>query len=1582
METLLRKKGGWSCIAILTLLFATFSMLGHEPLGKKHGPLPMKKITLGKLSPTIYSDRADYQPGDTLRLSGSGWQPGETVTLHFDESPTVCPSGHNRFTVADANGNIFYDLFYFNDRHLGVTFVVTATGQTSGLAAQTTFTDGLLFTASIASTPSNLCSGASANYSITVTNLTTAQPTGNNARAGSFRIAIPAGFTSVSNVATSLPAKFSAIFSSGNIDVNRTGGASNGLGAGSPGESIVITFTATAPVVISNPYIFTTTAWVGNDFSTTQFPALANQPQVNINSAPSIISASDIFVSNQDGLCSSSVSLGSNITLSGNPSPTLSYSLSNFGGIIPNSRVFPVGETTVYVKASNSCGEVIGSFKVAVTDNENPVLTPGSDQDVVLGSDCKILIPDVSGSATDNCSGVIVSQSPEAGSSVSSGHNAEIVVTVTATDAAGLTDVEYVKLTAKDVTSPVISPISPINVGTDDRECSALVSITAPSASDNCNPGTALGVRSDSQALNAAYPKGVTTITWSYSDGNGNNAAAVQQTVTVNDEEAPEISAVSPISVGTDDNSCSAIVNITAPSASDNCNPGTASGVRDDGELLSAAYPKGVTTITWTYSDGNGNDAVAVEQTVTVSDDQAPQISAVSPIIVGTDDNSCSAIVNITAPSASDNCNAGTASGVRDDGELLSAAYPKGVTTITWTYSDGNGNDAVAVEETVTVSDDQAPQISAVSPIIVGTDDNSCSAIVNITVPSASDNCNAGTASGVRDDGELLSAAYPKGVTTITWTYSDGNGNDAVAVEQTVTVSDDQAPQISAVSPISVGTDDNSCSAIVNITAPSASDNCNPGTASGVRDDGELLTAAYPKGTTTITWSYSDGNGNDASEVEQTVTVSDDQAPEISAVSPISVGTDDNSCSAIVNITAPSASDNCNPGTASGVRDDGELLTAAYPKGTTTITWSYSDGNGNDASEVEQTVTVSDDQAPEISAVSPISVGTDDNSCSAIVNITAPSASDNCNPGTASGVRDDGELLTAAYPKGTTTITWSYSDGNGNNAAAVQQTVTVNDEEAPEISPVSAIEVGTDDGECSALVSITAPSASDNCNPGIALGVRSDSQALNAAYPKGVTTITWSYSDGNGNNAAAVQQTVTVNDEEAPEISAVSAIEVGTYDGECSALVSITAPSASDNCNPGTASGVRSDSQALNAAYPKGVTTITWSYSDGNGNDAVAVEQTVTVSDDENPVIVCQDDIHLSACEETATWSAPVASDNCSVSSVIQTSGPLPDSNTIFAIGTSTPIIYKATDTSGNVTYCSFNVIRDSELVDTSAGLYINDELYFGYAQDQSCEFKVTPQGGKGPYKVVITMSRALKCNQVNDAGDEKWTCNGVVGTTTVNTIVNTTGNTCLAFPLIASSTPVSTIKGIELGSSCSVSAILMEDAIMIATITDDNGCVVTTTKEVKGSDVRCFNKNSTREKVSICHKTGSGKNPCVQICVDYDALEEHLAHGDYVGKCLPNCIDPAKPDDGENVALFNVKAYPNPSNNQFTFEIESESSDDINISVLDISGRLIKEMTNVKESKVTFGESLPRGVYFAMVQQGNNQKTIRIVKE
>lgn len=175
-----------------------------------------------------------------------------------------------------------------------------------------------------------------------------------------------------------------------------------------------------------------------------------------------------------------------------------------------------------------------------------------------------------------------------------------------------------------------------------------------------------------------------------------------------------------------------------------------------------------------------------------------------------------------------------------------------------------------------------------------------------------------------------------------------------------------------------------------------------------------------------------------------------------------------------------------------------------------------------------------------------------------------------------------------------------------------------------------------------------------------------------------------------------------------------------------------------------------------------------------------------------------------------------------------------------------------------------------------------------------------------------------------------------------------------------------------------------MSNAIIKATVTDAYGCVVTCSKAIHAEDVRCFAGSSGKAKVTICHQTGSTKNPCVKICVDSDAVNEHLAHGDFVGNCNPECKAPtsSRSAEGEMISEnFEVRAYPNPSSNEFTFEIESDSTEKLNIKVYDTFGRTIKEIRNTPEKEFIFGYDLPRGIYIVMIQQGLYKKTIRLVK-
>jgi hypothetical protein len=205
-------------------------------------------------------------------------------------------------------------------------------------------------------------------------------------------------------------------------------------------------------------------------------------------------------------------------------------------------------------------------------------------------------------------------------------------------------------------------------------------------ATDDIGVVSLVGVRSDDPtlALNAPYPKGVTTITWTATDTDGMQTSALQ-TVTVLDKENPLLTAPGAITAETDLHLPSAVVAAGSASASDNCHDVTVSSARSDGAALSAPFMVGVTKVTWTAADLSGNSTSAV-QSVTVLDREAPRLVVPENFVVPATSMS-GGVVNYNV-TALDNVAVISLVCTRESG----SSFPMGDVTVECTASDAAGN--------------------------------------------------------------------------------------------------------------------------------------------------------------------------------------------------------------------------------------------------------------------------------------------------------------------------------------------------------------------------------------------------------------------------------------------------------------------------------------------------------------------------------------------------------------------------------------------------------------------------------------------------------------------------------------------------------------------------------------------------------------------------------------------------------------------------------------------------------------------------------------------------------------------------
>ena len=114
----------------------------------------------------IWTDKDDYQPDDVVLLNGSGWRPNEDIYLFVVDSATDQWT-YKSTDKTNANGDFAVSPYFIvEQRHLGVTFNVTAYGAESTMQAAVMFTDaGIAGVAVVgAQTPSPVLPGNTATY--------------------------------------------------------------------------------------------------------------------------------------------------------------------------------------------------------------------------------------------------------------------------------------------------------------------------------------------------------------------------------------------------------------------------------------------------------------------------------------------------------------------------------------------------------------------------------------------------------------------------------------------------------------------------------------------------------------------------------------------------------------------------------------------------------------------------------------------------------------------------------------------------------------------------------------------------------------------------------------------------------------------------------------------------------------------------------------------------------------------------------------------------------------------------------------------------------------------------------------------------------------------------------------------------------------------------------------------------------------------------------------------------------------------------------------------------------------------------
>lgn len=758
-------------------------------------------------------------------------------------------------------------------------------------------------------------------------------------------------------------------------------------------------------------------------------------------------------------------------------------------------------------------------------------------------------------------------------------------------------------------------------------------------------------------------------------------------------------------------------------------------------------------TVSYTVFDAAGNSATCTNN-ITVQEGTPPQITCPAGGTVQCEDLPANVLdYRNGMATASDNCGMTTITPSVDSMASMKGCYE---IVITWEAEDESGNTS-SCDQIIVVEDDDVPVLEKTGCDMAGMNcdqDNvtvDCeSDVLAIADPMIVDECSATLNTTIVDDrldadGKFLATAevgmpghYDYTVTR-TWQAEDACGQTSTMLTQVVTVEDNEAPVISAntLTSIAQKTDIGRCDAMVNLALTAADiTDCVPFQYLDITNDSpvgngeEDASGRYPLGTTVVTFTIKDLNGNPVTH-EVTVQVNDDTTPQMfcnASVLPVNLDSDgyarisfnqiDNNsydiCTGITLSVAPFEFD-C-----------GDI-------GMQTVTLTGTDVAGNSAT---CTAVIDVDRgsfngaaALDITCPANMTVNCEDDYTATANGAGIPTFSSNCSNGMLSTPIDNPALLSPTC--GLLERTWTVTDGTASKSCT--QEITIVDNEAPTFVTATPNNVVV---ECDNIPAALDLEAEDNCRNNWMVA-SDDSDNTKGALPNMssyynyIITRKWIAEDGcvgvsgSTTTATTVDQRITVRDRVAPVVNFPNPMVISTGMNSCDTLVDFDLKSLineiSDNCadiedlmftiNNGPV-GNSTISQLMdvdNSPYSFTITVDDPSSQTG----AVTAVLNIEIKDETDPSAICEDKTINLGGNSTATINpvdfASASTDNCTAQNMLDITAD----QVVFTsadIG-SVSILLTVEDEAGNTTTCTSNsTVIDGTLI-TAQDLAIEENM-------------------------------------------------------------------------------------------------------------------------------------------------------------------------------------------------------------------------------------------------------------------------------